>query len=547
MKNQIKQILKEHNIIESANFDNADALDIFTLTDKSVDLKSSEVSLAIKQIADLYGIKFIADLKYENMPSEITDKLPFDYIKKNNIAPYALTGKTLSIALSSLKQRDKIDYLRMLYTDFDFNVVLAIPEDIHNVIDAIFADKDFINYEFKDIPDNQQNVEDTIISKKTEITTFADNLISEAVRINATDIHLHPEKDEFKLFYRINGILQLLKTVPKGIYPEVISRFKIMASLDITKKNIPQDGSFSFEISANKFIDVRISFIPTTNTERVVLRILNHDKLFMPLKALGMEENQEKILTSYIQKQGGMILVNGPTGSGKTTTLYAALDSINNGKKNIITIEDPVEYNITGIAQMQVSNFMDFAGGLRSVLRQDPDVIMIGEIRDEETASIAIRSALTGHLVLSTLHTNNSVQAVVRLSEIGIKPYLVTSAVTLSVSQRLVRILCPHCKEKSNGEDALIKKYPKVLKGKTTYKAKGCLKCYDTGYVKREAVYEILKITPQVKDLINSGSSENEILAYLSENTDFQSLEFCILQKVAEGKTSFDEYYRILA
>lgn len=550
MNTLITEILKDNDLLnQEALTLGFDAGNIFKMLPKNINFTDAKVIAVIDEIASKYGIIFTPHIKYKSLPKDIIKKIPFDYLQKHNIAPFAFTDNKLHIALKSLNQRDKIDHLRLILSDFTFETHLCLPEDIENVLQNIFNEKDFIDYEILEVDDLKQGIDLTKIeTKKTQITSFADNIIAEAIRINATDIHLHPELNEFKLFYRINGILQLLKTIPKNIYAEIISRLKIMASLDITKKNMPQDGSFSFKFTDSSFVDIRISFIPTTNDERVVMRILNHDKIFRPLTDLGMNKKEEALISKNIKRSGGMILVNGPTGSGKTTSLYAALDIINNGDKNIITIEDPVEYNLKGVAQMQVNNNMQFATALRSILRQDPDVIMIGEIRDEETAKIAIRSALTGHLVLSTLHTNNAIQSIIRLTEIGIKPYLITSAVTLSISQRLVRILCDKCKTPITKHTEIINRESAIFKEGCAgiFEAKGCNNCFNTGYIKREAIYEMVELTPVIKEMINNKTSEQDIYNYLLEKTDFLPLQHNLLLKVREGKTSLDEYLRIL-
>lgn len=557
MNNSIIETLKEHNLLCEKSLNSIqDKGNIFDLINKNADLNSPEIKKLIQDIASDYGIKFSPEITYDHIPQNILQKLPFDYLRNNNIAPFSINENTIHIALQSVNQRDKIDYLRIILSGLNFETHLSYPQNIKNVLNEIFKQKDFIDYELVDqqkthIPkknSTNKNALDKTTTQKTQVTELTNNIIAEAVRINATDIHLHPEINDFKLFYRINGILHCLKTIPKNIYNELISRLKIISSLDITKKNTPQDGSFSFEFTEGNFVDVRISFIPTTNDERVVLRILNHDKIFRPLETLGMNNVEKNTITKNIKRLGGMLLVNGPTGSGKTTTLYAALDIINNGKKNIITIEDPVEYNLVGVGQMQVSDKLQFKTALRSVLRQDPDVIMVGEIRDEETAQIAIRSALTGHLVLSTLHTNNSIQAVIRLIEIGIAPYLITSAVTLSISQRLIRILCNECKKTATINTEILEQYPDIFTegNNNIYEAHGCKNCFNTGYKSREAIYEMLEITPEIKDMIHQQKSENDIYQHLIKTTDFLPLHHNALLKIKEGKTSIEEYLRIL-
>ena len=412
----------------------------------------------------------------------------------------------------------------------------------------------------KEIQETSDLLDDT---SDAPVIRLVNHMISQSVKANASDIHIEPFQETIKIRYRIDGILYDLLEPPKWIQSALISRVKVMADMDIAEKRIPQDGRLEVRLGQQK-IDIRISTVPTSFGERVVMRLLNKSGNLLTLHQSGISLADLETFNRLITLNNGIVLVTGPTGSGKTTTLYAALSSINSPDKNIITIEDPVEYNLQGIGQIQVNRKigMTFAKGLRSIVRQDPDVILVGEIRDLETAEIAIQSALTGHLVFSTLHTNDSAGAVTRLVDLGVEPYLITSSVKAVAAQRLVRVLCPHCKEAYTpdvGEmNALgIEKEismaaamdgeidTEALHGKPLiFRPKGCPQCFDTGYAGRQAIFEIMEIDEALKSMILATSDANQIRQEALRH-GMTTLRQDGLSKVLDGITSMEEVMRV--
>jgi len=373
------------------------------------------------------------------------------------------------------------------------------------------------------------------------------NLVfSIAVQDRASDIHVQPLEHEVRVRFRIDGLLFDIYKLPKRTQNAVVSRIKVMAGLDVAEKRLPQDGRIKIRVY-DRGIDVRVSIIPSVYGEQVVMRLLDKSATLVGLDEIGMSE-LKKTMVALITRPQGVFLVTGPTGSGKTTTLYAALKHINTPEKNILTIEDPVEYILQGIAQMQINPkiHLDFAKALRSFLRQDPDVIMVGEIRDEETAEIAIQAALTGHLVFSTLHTNDSASALTRLVDMGVEPYLLTSSITAILAQRLVRKICPHCKiihEVSEYERELIKAYFRNGE-KTLYKGQGCDYCLNTGYAGRIGIFELLMLTGKVRQMVQEKASSEEIKAQAIRD-GMATLREDGLRKAFEGITTLSEGIRV--
>jgi len=366
---------------------------------------------------------------------------------------------------------------------------------------------------------------------------FVNQIISGAIKNNASDIHFEAYEKVFRIRYRIDGHLREIMSLSHNKSLAITSRLKIMANLDISEKRRPQDGKIRF-LYDNKYIDIRVSTLPTSFGEKIVLRILDKSSLELEPKKLGLSESQYEIFSKHLHLPYGMILVTGPTGSGKTTTLYAALNEIHSIEKNIMTVEDPIEYNLNGINQTNVKPDLglDFAAALRSFLRQDPDIIMVGEIRDKETAEIAIRASLTGHLVFSTLHTNDSISAITRLIDMGVEPFLVSSSVKLIIAQRLVRKLCS-CKIKSTKDNSA------GIDNNTGYNKKGCEKCSYTGYSGRLALFELLPVTETLAELISKHSGSSAIKQEALKN-GFTSLRESGNEKIKLGITTYEEVIR---
>lgn len=369
-------------------------------------------------------------------------------------------------------------------------------------------------------------------------------LLSQGIKEKASDIHIESFEETVIIRFRIDGILYKILEPSKLLAPLLLSRIKVMAKLDISEKRMPQDGRIALTMGEKK-IDVRVSTIPSNHGERIVLRLLIKNKDPKPLSELGLSVKEEATLCKILNSSHGILLVTGPTGAGKSTTLYSSLSTLNTSSKNILTIEDPIEYDIKGVGQTQVHNKigMTFAKGLRAILRQDPDIIMIGEIRDKETAQIAVQASLTGHLVLSTLHTNTAIGAITRLEDMGIEKFLLSSSLLGLVAQRLVRLLCDHCKEKITLSDADRRKFKLTSQSYTVYKATGCKECNETGYKGRQAIYEVIMCNQNLKNLIHEGASENKIEEYVRQN--YESIQQNGLQLVLSGQTSLEEILRV--
>ena len=375
-------------------------------------------------------------------------------------------------------------------------------------------------------------------------------VIAQAVKARASDIHFEPYQDAFRVRFRLDGVLYDRHTLSRRYHAAITSRIKIMARLNIAEKRLPQDGRIALALG-NRQVDLRVSSLPTAFGERIVLRLLEKNARVLSLEELGLAADDTASLKETISLPNGIILVTGPTGSGKTTTLYAALSHINTPDKNILTIEDPIEYQIPGLGQMQVNSKIDlsFAAGLRTMLRQDPDVILIGEIRDKETADIAIQAALTGHLVFSTLHTNDAPSAVTRLIDMGVEPFLLASVLRSVLAQRLVRILCPHCKEAETVSEETLREFgddAPALTGRTVYRAVGCKACQNTGFQGRKAIYEMMPVNDEVKQGILRTADAGSLRAVALEN-GLRTLRRDGCRKAVEGLTSLSEILRTVS
>ncbi|HMA67605.1 MAG TPA: ATPase, T2SS/T4P/T4SS family, partial [Desulfosalsimonadaceae bacterium] len=374
------------------------------------------------------------------------------------------------------------------------------------------------------------------------------HIISQSVKMGASDIHIEPFQESFKIRYRIDGVLYDFLSPPKWMQSALISRIKVMSKMNIAEKRLPQDGRFEVKIG-DQNIDIRVSTIPITHGERIVLRLLNKSSNLLQLPELGLSREKLDQVNHMIRFSHGIILVTGPTGSGKSTTLYAVLSRINSPDINIITIEDPVEYQLKGVGQIQVNPKIEltFARGLRSIVRQDPDVILIGEMRDLETAEIGVQSALTGHLVFSTLHTNDSASAITRLVDIGVEPFLISSSLIAVIAQRLVRVLCDACKEAYTPDAAAIEQLglaPEQAEGLVLYRAVGCSRCFHSGYKGRVGIYEIMEMTDALQNLVLKTHDSHQIKNQ-SLRQGMTTLYQDGMNKVVQGITTIEEVLRV--
>ncbi|HDQ03964.1 MAG TPA: type II secretion system protein GspE [Deltaproteobacteria bacterium] len=511
----------------------------------------------LKIMSAHFGFSLINELPMENIDIEFTQAVSIQYLKKYKMVP-VITPSSAVIAVNDPSNFQAVDDLRKLLRIPTASMVLAQQETIAAAINMAY---DMSRASAKDYFEEMDEASaDELISEIDETADLLDEvsdapiiklvnlLVSGAIKDRASDIHVEPYSSNLKIRYRIDGVLYDIMSMPRRVQSPLVSRIKIMAKLNIAEKRLPQDGRIEIKI-ADRLIDVRVSIIPTAFGERVVMRLLDKTANILRLSDLGMHDERINLLNNLIKSPYGIILVTGPTGSGKTTTLYAALSTINKPEINIITIEDPIEYQIDGVGQIQVNPKIDltFAAGLRSIVRQDPDVILIGEIRDRETAEIAIQSSLTGHLVFSTLHTNDAASAVTRLIDMGIEPFLVTSSVIAIIAQRLVRVLCPHCKEEYVPDKEALANLglnKSLLKDNTFYRKAGCNLCMQTGYRGRTAIFEIMTVDDEIKKLVLKTSDANQINE-LAIKRGMITLQKDGVQKILAGITTTEEVLRV--
>lgn len=429
-------------------------------------------------------------------------------------------------------------------SDQEFNRRLSLHFENNRETSLTEAEKIGGDLNLDDVARELSEPEDLLESDDdAPIIRLINALITEAIKENASDIHVEPFESRLSIRFRVDGVLREVLEPPRQISSLLCSRIKVMAQLDIAEKRLPQDGRIALKV-ANRPVDIRVSTLPSGHGERVVMRILDKQAGRLDLQHLGMDDGVRKRLSAMIEKPHGIILVTGPTGSGKTTTLYSILSALNDSTRNILTVEDPVEYDLDGIGQTPVNTKVDmtFAKGLRAILRQDPDVVMVGEIRDSETAQIAVQASLTGHLVLSTLHTNSAVGAITRLQDMGVEPFLLSSTLLGVVSQRLVRNICEHCKsEMGLGEDER-SKYGFQLED-VIFQPEGCPKCLQTGYKGRSGIYEVIDVDDVLAGKIHDSKSQAEIERY--SRTQSHSLRDDGIRRVIEGSTTLDEVFRV--
>ncbi|MFB5651479.1 type II secretion system ATPase GspE [Leptospira wolffii] len=508
----------------------------------------------LKAMARLYRMEFREKIDFKGM-EEIYDRIPLKLIQKSRLVPFELSKKTVRVAVSDPTDLHPMDDVRANLREFKVEFILAPEPEIMRIIHSQFdttsaAAKDLLNEmegSFSELAEGFDN-ETIDLSDDAPIIKMVNVILSQAVNERASDIHVEPYEKSLVVRYRIDGILHNVLTPPKSYHAGITSRIKIMSNLNIAENRLPQDGRIKLRL-AGKDVDIRVSTIPCQFGERIVMRLLNKTDQKYSLDTMGFYPDLIKTLRTLIYEPHGIVLVTGPTGSGKSTTLYSALSELNTEERNIITCEDPVEYQIEGVSQMQMQEKigLTFATGLRAILRQDPDVIMVGEIRDEETARIAIQASLTGHLVFSTLHTNDAASAATRLIDMGIEPYLITSTVLGFMAQRLVRTICEKCKvtyKPSAEELESLGISKKQLKGGVLHKGEGCNHCMGTGFKGRTGIYELLIINNPIKGAILAGQDTNRINEIALEN-GFETMRDYGIRKVIDGITTPDEVLRV--
>ena len=496
-------------------------------------------------LADQAGVSKI-DLVNYLIDTEVLNLVPEDFARKYKLIPLSFEDNRLTIAMANSFDVFALDEVqKMTHTYVD--ALSATESEVLSAIEQHYAMKGKSSNLLEEIIHLAESgsVSEEDLAKQSPIIRLVDQLIIQGVKDSATDIHFEPEEKTLRARYRIDGILQSGPSIPKSLQASIIARIKIMSDLNISENRLPQDGKIRFYVG-KKRVDLRVSTFPTVFGENVVLRILDKSRLILGLNKLGFTVENLNKFKKLLRNTNGIILVTGPTGSGKTTTLYSALSYINNMEKNIITLEDPVEYELPLICQSQINPKagLTFATGLRSILRQDPDIILVGEMRDSETAEMAIRSALTGHLVFSTLHTNDSAGAIPRLLDMGMEPFLISSSLIGVMAQRLIRLICRNCKEPVEPEEEILEQLNIERDGHRFFRGKGCKECNHTGYKGRFALFEILSISPEIKKLINERAESNLIQKTACEEgmtTLFQDA----LHRAFQGETTLEEVLRV--
>ena len=557
-----KDLINIKKVSSESNKSQIDAIFELKLTDekKIIDLLIKEQNLET------------VDLKKVEISDDIKTVLPSNYIKVNFVAPFKIDGKTLHIAISD---SSKLGLMRNLKAITKKNIELhaAKVSDISEFIEKLSSDSDEVTIasirdenrkkiktfdsdlgEAGEVLEKAPEEDIEAIENESEVIKFSTAVVAEAIKMGVSDIHIEPYRFTSRVRYRLDGMLseqEQYKQFLHDNYGAVVTRFKIMGKLDIAERRLPQDGAINFKID-NKVVDLRLSILPTASNERIVMRILNKDAGDIKLEQLNFEEQDLKNLRKAINSTQGLILVTGPTGSGKSTTLYSILKEVSRPHLNILTAEDPVEYDLEGVGQVQIKDDigLTFASALRSFLRQDPEIILVGEMRDKETVDIGLKAALTGHLVFSTLHTNDAPSTITRLQNMGTPDYLISAACQLVVAQRLARKNCKECRMPDDDVT------PKVLQdlGFTAelasrvkaVKGKGCTKCNNTGYKGRQGIYEILVVTKPLKEAILRQATTPE-LREIGVKEGFQTMQDMGRRLIASGELNFREFERVLS
>ncbi len=532
------------------------------LSDIIVELRFVKENELITILSEGLGLPLI-DLKRFKIDLDIVKIISVDIARHYQIIPISKMGDTITLVMADPLNIFAIDHVQEL-TGFKINPIIASVTDINQAIESSYPDTtkgiiddlvkemtvssiELIKDEREEFPSDQELGR---ISREAPVIKFVNMILEESIKKKASDVLIEPFDKKLRIRFRIDGILQEQKTPPKSMHASIVSRIKVISELDIAEHRIPQDGRFKIKI-LNHEVDFRVSILPSSYGEKVALRILDKSQANLDLKKLGFSDYALEVLRKVSLLPHGMILVCGPTGSGKTTTLYAVLKSVDSPDKNIVTVEDPVEFQLEGINQVTAKPEigLSFAAALRSVLRQDPNIIMIGEIRDYETVDIAIKSALTGHLVLSTLHTTTAAGAVVRLVNMGVEPYLINSSLICVMAQRLVRKVCSYCKEmyilKNEIGNSLKLDTAKIGKLRF-YRGKGCQHCFNTGYSGRTVISEALQISSKVRELILNGSQE-QFIKHQARLEGMKTLREDGLTAALAGQTTIEEVLRVTA
>ena len=500
--------------------------------------------------AQRLGIACLPEVGAADVDTALLARVPLTFARTHTILPLRELNGAIRVAVASPAGLLALDELQLLFGKPVQGVLLpaaVLADAINHVYAGVSGTarevlQELEGEDLSTVATEFSNPKDLLdLADEAPVIRLLNSILSEAVKERVSDIHIEPYERDLLVRFRIDGILYEKLSPPKIIQDALISRVKIMAGLNIAEKRLPQDGRIRI-IVAGRDVDIRVSIIPTFYGERAVLRLLDKKKGILSLSDIGLGEAGVSTMERMLARTSGIILVTGPTGSGKSTTLYAALNKLNSSEKNIITIEDPIEYQIKGIGQIQVNPKIDltFSSGLRSILRQDPDIIMVGEIRDAETAEIAIQASLTGHLVLSTLHTNDAATAVTRLVDMGIEPFMIASSLSAVLAQRLVRVICPHCRE----EYRPVEQYAGVTLPEKLYRGQGCEKCFGLGTMGRTAIYEIMPVDQELCSMIIRRAHAGEIKDY-AVSRGMKTLRDDGLVRAAAGVTTIEEVLRV--
>ncbi|WP_058301308.1 GspE/PulE family protein [Gorillibacterium timonense] len=481
----------------------------------------------------------------QKIEQRIVQLIPQKVAEQHSVLPLRIDGNKLVLAMADPLDYFAIDEIRIL-TGLRIEPVIASKEELVRAIARYYGLQDSIEQITQSMQAREEEVLQTAQDNDSPVVKTVNQIILQAVQMSASDIHFDPQDDGLRIRYRIDGVLRNERTLPSSMLPVIVARVKIMANLNVAERRVPQDGRVELDIEFRR-IDIRVATLPTIHGEKIVMRVLDTASSLTQVSKLGFSERNYFTFIRAIEKSHGVVLLTGPTGSGKTTTLYSALAHLNRDDVNVITIEDPVEYQLAGINQVQVNNVtgLTFAKGLRSILRQDPNIIMVGEIRDSETAEIAVRAAMTGHLVLSTLHTNSAVNSISRLIDMGVEPFLIASSVNCVVAQRLVRRICPHCASAyvpPEEEATELRRYG--LDDSRLLIGKGCGECGRTGYKGRLSIHEVLHLDGGLRSLILQKRPDHEYFAYAAERGMVSLLEDG-LRKAVQGLTTITEVFRV--
>jgi type IV pilus assembly protein PilB len=519
---------------------------------------TDDVNIA-KTLASQLNIDF-THLRNLKIPKEVLQAIPASIVKTSNIIPISKKGKKLIVAMANPLEQYVIDDLRFI-TQLDVGIAVAPETEVREAIEKYYTNNlesnvhedleidAFLEIIEEDrIGDEDEDIQNLIgLTEQAPVVKFTNHIIANAIKYKSSDIHIEPRYADTMVRFRIDGIMREILLASKKSHFSVVARIKIISNMDISIRRKPQDGRTRIKFGRKEY-DLRISTIPTSYGEKVTIRILDPDGADLRINDLGIPEHEMDTFMNNVHRPQGIILVTGPTGSGKSTTLYACLNELNTSEVNIVTVEDPIEYDIAGVNQVHINPKagITFASGLRSILRQDPDIVMVGEIRDKETASIAFQASQTGHLVLSTLHTNDAPSAVVRLVDMGLEPYIISAGLNCVVGQRLVRKLCPKCKVPDPKSSELVKRYNVLLPNAVKpifWESKGCHECHDIGYKGRVGLFEILTISRAIQETLVSRDSMMKVRE-IAERDGYQALSYDGLQKAIKGITSHRELVR---